>query len=441
METKARPSTGQELLPPAEAESARPKKRRPWLVWLILLALGASGYGGFRYVQAGQRRQEAASAAQAARASRRTVPVAATSARTGDLPVYLRGLGSVAAYNTVTVKSRVDGQLVAVRFREGQFVRKGEVLAEIDPRPFQVQLQQAQGQLARDQATQAQARADLSRYQVLAQHGVIPRQQLETQTAAVEQSAGTLTADQAAIENARLQIGYARITAPISGRVGLRLVDVGNMIHASDPTGLVVIAQLQPIAVLFTIPADNLPPVLRKLNSGARLHVDAYDRDDRTRLASGYLLTLDNQIDPTTGTSRLKAVFDNADRALFPNQFVNCRLLLDTRRNAVLVPAAAIQHGPQGNYVYVVTPEHTAQMRQVTPGLTEGNQVAVDSGLAAGEMVVTDGQDKLQPGTPVSVRAGAARPPSAAGPAPAGQVVRPPQRAGPPPSVARRPGP
>ncbi len=402
METKAPPSTAREL--PDQTEPGRRRPRHRWLVWLILLLLGASGYGGFRYIQASERKQEAAAAAQQQRMARRAVSVAAVPATTGDLPVYLRGLGSVTAFNTVTVKTRVDGQLMSVGFREGQFVHAGDVLAEIDPRPFEVQLQQAEGQLAHDQATQAQARADLERYQVLARDGVIPRQQLETQSEAVKQAGGTLTADQAAINNAKLQLTYARVTAPISGRIGLRLVDVGNMVHAADPNGLVVITQLQPITVVFTLPADNLPRVLKKLNAGTRLEVDAYDRDDQTLIAKGFLLTVDNQIDQSTGTSRLKAEFSNTDGALFPNQFVNCRLQLDTRRNVVLVPAAAVQRGPQGDYAYVVTPQNTAEMRAVTAGLSEGGQVEIEGGLAAGERVVIDGQDKLQNGTPVSLR-------------------------------------
>ena len=293
---------------------------------------------------------------------------------------------------------------MSVHFNEGQFVKAGELLAEIDPRAFQVQLAQAQGQLARDQATLADAKVNLTRYQNLYQHGVIPKQQFDTQASTVQGTEGTLSADQAAIDNARLQLTYAKITAPIGGRVGLRLVDVGNIIHASDANGLLVIAQMQPIVVLFTIPADNLPPVLKRLNAGQHPRVEAYDKDDRNRIAAGSLLTLDNQIDPTTGTSRLKAVFANKDFALFPNQFVNCRLLLDVRSGVVIAPAPAIQHGPQGNYIYVVTAKSTAALRPVTTGITEGSDVEIVSGIAPGDMLVTDGQDKLQDGLPVAAR-------------------------------------
>ena len=380
-----------------------PKPRRRGLGWLWLLILAALAFGGFRYWKGQQAKAQAAAAAQANRAAHRAVPVVAAPARLGDLPVYLRGLGTVTPFNSVTVKSRVDGQLIDVKFKEGQYVTKGELLADIDPRPFQVQLEQAEGQMARDQAQLKDAQVNLARYQALWDAKVIARQQLDTQAASVGQFEGSIKADQSAIDNAKLQLTYSHITAPISGRIGLRQVDVGNMIHASDANGLAIIAQIEPIAVIFTIPADNLPPVLTKLRAGARLRVDAYDREDRTRLASGTLLTVDNQIDPTTGTSKLKAVFDNKSDALFPNKFVNCRLLIDTKHNVVIVPSPAIQRGPSGSYVYEVGPDKKAVMKQVKVGTTEGNDVEVQN-ISAGELVVVDGQDKLQEGTLVDAR-------------------------------------
>ncbi|MGI8988397.1 MAG: MdtA/MuxA family multidrug efflux RND transporter periplasmic adaptor subunit [Bryobacteraceae bacterium] len=383
--------------------TAPPRKRRSF-AWIWLLILAALGYGGFRYYQASQQKQQAADKAQAARMAPRSVPVVAVPSRLGDVPIYLRGLGSVTPFNTVAVKSRVDGQLMSIHYQEGQFVKKGDLLAEIDPRPFQVQLDQAQGALARDTAQLNDAKANLARYQALWQEKVIAKQQLDTQAASVGQFEGTLEADRAAIDNMKLQLSFTKITAPLTGRVGLRLVDVGNMVHASDPNGLVVIDQLQPIAALFTIPADNLPPVLAHLRSGRKMPVEAYDRDDKNKLATGTLLTVDNQIDPSTGTSRLKAVFPNSDSALFPNQFVNCRMLLDTKTGVVIVPVPAVQRGPQGSYVYVVTPDKSAAVRLVTVGITEGNNVSIDKGLAPNEMVIVDGQDKLQDGSKVDVR-------------------------------------
>jgi len=288
---------------------------------------------------------------------------------------------------------------------EGDTVKKGDLLAQIDPRPYQVQLEQAEGQMARDQSLLANARLDLGRYQTLLAQDAIPKQQLDTQLSLVGQYEGTVKQDQAAIDTAKLQLVYSRITAPISGRVGLRLVDPGNIVHASDANGIVVITQLQPIAVMFTIPEDNLPAIRNKLRGGSSLPVQAFDRDRTNKLADGRLLTFDNQIDPQTGTSRLKAVFENRDSALFPNQFVNIRLLVETQSTQVLIPGVAIQRGQQGTFVYVVKqPESTVEVRPVQVGITEGNDSSIIKGLKAGEMVVIDGSDRLQVGSKVRVR-------------------------------------
>lgn len=334
------------------------------------------------------------------------VPVAVARAETRDLPVYLQGLGSVEAFNTVVVKSRIDGQLVEIHFKEGQEVNKGDLLAVIDPRPYDVQLSQVQATLYKDQAALNDARLNFQRFQDLYKQGIIPQQQMDTQKSLMDQLEGSVRADKANVDNVKLNLVYTRITAPVSGRIGLRQVDIGNMVHASDPNGLLVITQLHPIAVVFTLPEDNLPSVARQMRK-KELEVDAFSRDDQTRLATGKLLTIDNQIDPATGTGKLKAIFDNAERALWPNQFVNCHLLLEVRKNSIVVPAAAIQRGPQGTYVFTVKPDKTVEMRKVAVALNEGSVTAIASGVEPGETVVTDGQDKLQPGSHIEIRGGA----------------------------------
>jgi multidrug efflux system membrane fusion protein len=364
------------------------------VIMLLVLALGAC------------KSADPSNTKQALAATTRAVPVAVASVVEQDMPVYLTGLGSVTAFNTVSVKSRVDGQLVQVNFREGQQVKKGDLLILIDPRPFQVQLASAQAQLYKDQASLRDAQLNYQRFKdLLQQSGAMSQQQVDTQKATADQFEGAVRADQAAIDNAKLQIDYCHITAPVAGRIGLRLVDVGNIVHATDANPMLVITQLQPISVIFTLPEDSLPAVVQRMKQGT-LKVDAYDRDNKVKLAAGTLLTIDNQIDQTTGTDKLKATFDNKDGVLFPNQFVNVRLLLDVRKNSTVVPSVAVQRGPQGNFVYVVKTDKTVEARPVTVALTQSNQSAIASGLQAGDVVVTDGQDKLQNGAKVETRGG-----------------------------------
>jgi len=344
-----------------------------------------------------------------ARASTQTVvPVGVATAQRRDVPVYLKGLGSVTASNTVSVKSRVDGQLAQVNFKEGQTVNKGDLLAVIDPRPFQVALSQAQANLYLDQAQLKDAQLNYERFKsLLDESGAISRQQVDTQKASADQLEGAVRADESQIDNAKLNLAYSHITAPIGGRIGLRLVDAGNMVHAADTKPLLVITQLQPIAVIFTLPEENLPTVAKHLHQGP-LAVEAYNSDDQTKLATGTLLTIDNQIDQTTGTGRLKAMFNNQDNVLWPNQFVNVHLLLETHKDSTVVPSVTIQNGPQGSYVFVVKADKTVEVRPVTVSFTQNNVASIASGINPGEVVVMDGQDKLQGGSKVDPHAGGA---------------------------------
>jgi len=376
------------------------------VVALLTLAAVCAVLGGCSSANSSQQKAQAATS--------RTVSVATAQVQRKDVPVYLTGLGAVTAFNTANLKSRVDGQIMRVNFTEGQNVKEGDLLIEIDPRPYQAQLDQMQAQLFRDQAQLRDARLNYDRYVTLIPSGSISQQQVDTQKALVDQLDGTVRTDQAQIETAKLQIIYCHITAPFTGRVGLRQVDPGNIIHAADTTSMLILTQLQPIAVIFTLTEDVLPTVAKHMKEGT-LEVDAFSRDDQTKLAVGKLLTIDNQIDPTTGTAKLKAVFDNKDNQLWPNQFVNADLLLETRKKSTVVPTAAILRGPQGTFVYAVNFDNTVQDKAVTVSITQGDTTVITSGLNPGDMVVTDGQDKLQRGSRIEPR----------NPAPSGRGVTP----------------
>jgi multidrug efflux system membrane fusion protein len=374
-----------------------PPHKKSWLPWVIVAVVLIAGvYLYHRYTAAQQAKNNAAPVV-------RPVTVSAVAAKKGDLGVFLDGLGTVTPVYTVTVTSRVQGEITKVFYREGQIVAKGDPLLEIDPRPYQAQLTQAEGQLAHDQAVLNEAKIDMDRYKQALDRNAIAKQQYDDQEQVVLQDEGTVKNDQGNLANAKVNLDYTYITSPIEGRVGLRLVDPGNIVQANSTTALVTITQLQPITVIFSIAEDHLPQIQQQLRKGSRLSVDAFDREQSTKLASGSLLTLDNMVDPTTGTVKLKAVFPNTDDALFPSQFVNARMLVDTLHDITLVPTPAIQRNAQGAFVYVVGADQAAAIRTVTPGVTDGNVTQV-TGIQPGELVATTGFDKLQDGAKVTIR-------------------------------------
>jgi len=393
------------LQPPAQSRRAR------WL-WVTLLVIAAvAGYLYWPKIKTLVTPKKPATAAGTkSKGGGGQISVVAVKAQRGNIGVYYTALGAVTPINTVTIKSRVDGQLMQVLFREGQTVHQGDLLLEIDPRPYQATLDLAEGALARDQALLKNAKIDQQRYKTLFTQQAVPEQQMATQDALVLQYEGTIKSDQAAVDTAKLNLTYSRITAPITGLIGLRLVDPGNIVHATDTNGLLVITQMDPISVIFTLAEDQLPTVLDKIHAGRRLGVEAWDRDLKAKLAMGTLQTIDNQIDPTTGTLKLRADFDNRAGKLFPSQFVNARLLIEERHGVTLVPNAAIQRNSQTTYVWLVNPDHTVKVQPITTGVSEGEQTQIMSGLKPGDTVVTVGVDRLQDGSKVNVEIPADQP-------------------------------
>lgn len=386
--------------PGAPAPPARPPRRRSskrgWLWVLLLLIVAVVIYFIWPKVFGTGSSNSTSKSGKAAGKGGPATNVIAVRARRGNIGVYFTGLGSVTPIYTVTVKTRVDGQLMTVNYKEGNIVQKDDLLAEIDPRPYQAALTQAQGQLVRDQALLENARIDLARYQTLIKTKAIPEQTLATQEALVKQDEGNVKTDEGMVQSAQVNLVYTKITAQITGRAGLRLVDPGNIVQTTDSNGLVVITQIDPISVIFTISEDQIPAVVQKTRAGQKLQVDAFDREMKNKLATGTLSTLDNEIDQTTGTVRVRAMFDNKNAALFPNQFVNARLLVETHAGVVLLSSAAIQRTSSSQFVYLVQPDSTVTVRNITLGVSEGDDSEITSGLNAGDVVVMTGADKLE---------------------------------------------
>jgi membrane fusion protein, multidrug efflux system len=397
-----------------DSSGRRPSRKRHWraaaIIVIVALILAAGGYWLAHTTAVPARGGRAGARGAAGGPGAPPMPVGAAAAVSGDINITLNALGTVTPLRNVTVSAQTSGQLLSVNFKEGQMVNQGDVLAEIDPRPYQAALAQAEGTLARDQALLANSRIDLDRYQTLFKQDSIAKQQLDSQDSLVHQYEGTVKSDQGQIDTAKVNLTYTKIGAPVGGRVGLRQIDPGN--NVQNGGSIIVITQLSPIDALFTIPEDSLPPVLKKMHAGTALNVDVYDRAGLTKLASGTLASLDNQIDTSTGTVKAKAEFANSDESLFPNQFVNVRVLLDVMKGATVIPTSALQRGADGLFVYVVKPDRTVTVRVIKTGPTEGERVAVASGLQVGETVVTDGADKLREGSTVELP-GDAPPPAA----------------------------
>lgn len=421
LEARRSELTSPEMTPPQQDRSARSQPpeppRRRWIGWLVLLALAGAGYWQWPRLKSlfssGNNAQSESGTSKGAKGRRGggagAAQVVTAKASKGNIKVYVTGLGAVTPIYTVTVNSRVTGELMSVHFKEGQIVQKGDLLEEIDPRPYQVQLEQAEGQLIHDEALLKNARLDLQRYQTLIKQDAVPQQTLDAQAALVNQYEGTIKTDQSQIDSAKLNLVYCRITSPISGRVGLRLVDPGNIVQGTSSSGLVVITQLDPISVIFTTAEDQLPPILGRMRGGQDLPVEAWDRELKNKLAEGKLETIDNQIDPTTGTLKLRAVFGNASGKLFPSQFVNARLLVQQKQNVTLLPNNAIQRNAQGTYVWLVNQNQTVNVRPITVGTTEGDQSEIVAGLEPGDEVVTIGVDRLEEGGKVNTQAPAGK--------------------------------
>ena len=383
--------------------------KRTWIWVAALVLLAGAGYGYYSKTSRATAADGSAASGDSSankrpgQAGGRPTPVVTAVAKTDDVNVYLNGLGAVTPLATVTVKSRIDGEIMKIYFKEGQIVKAGQVLAEIDPRPYQAALLQAEGQLMRDRALLANAKIDLDRYRTLLKEDSIAAQQVDTQAALVAQYEGTVKIDEGQLASAKLNMDYSKVSAPVTGRVGLRQVDVGNVIHAADATGFVIITQLQPMSVVFSLPEDNIPDLLKKIKSGDKVAVDAFDRAFKTKITAGRLETIDNQIDPTTGMVNLRAMSAHEDLSLFPSQFVNAQVLLETKHGVPTIPSAGVQHGRSGTFAFVVNSDNTVAQRDIVIGTVQGNKTEISSGIAIGETVVIDGADKLRDGAKVDV--------------------------------------